>query len=397
MLDNLDQFPPEALQDLGLIHKYPLHIDVVNNETGFGLYVETPGFFYEVSESGPLFVADDDVGVESVHVDDYVSGMEPVYELGHWYKGAYLRIREIDDDGTPGEWHTMQMDVSGFTKNTNPPDALEDAGFNRFDSVTWLEGLEPDRDYQVQVWFDMDGDGNGVGNGRLDSQGRWERGVHVTAYSDGTVTEEPSDYYYWQEADVYSGIHNLNTDADAFNIDIDDDGVMDFFTPQDLIITLAEDSIVKDAQGGAGDDTIQGNSEKNRLEGNAGNDRLMGGAGNDVLYGHAGADFIKGDNGNDYIVGGLGGDRLDGSSGNDVFVFGPRDGNYEDVIIDFNDGADRLDLRRFTTLHSVNDLDLSLSGNGTDSYIDLTPHGGGTIILADFTNALYAEDVIFAA
>ena len=122
----------------------------------------------------------------------------------------------------------------------------------------------------------------------------------------------------------------------------------------------------------------------------------MGGDGNDILYGHAGADRISGDNGNDYIVGGSGDDTLTGGSGNDQFVFGPRDGNYEDVIIDFNDGADRLDLKRFTTLHSLDDLDLFLSEDGTDSTIDLTAHGGGAIVLADFTGTLSADDVLFA-
>ena len=45
---------------------------------------------------------------------------------------------------------------------------------------------------------------------------------------------------------------------------------------------------------------------------------------------------------------------------------------------------------------SVNDLDLSLSENGADSHIDLTAHGGGAIILADFTGPLSADDELIA-
>ena len=71
--------------------------------------------------------------------------------------------------------------------------------------------------------LDMDGDG------RFDSQGQYERGINRTYHADGTVTEEPGDWHYWQEPDVYSGIHNLNTDAEDFNVDIDSDGTMDFF------------------------------------------------------------------------------------------------------------------------------------------------------------------------
>ena len=162
-------------------------------------------------------------------------------------------------------------------------------------------------------------------------------------------------------------------------------------------LVIGPDTIIENAYGGAGADTILGNSANNRLYGGAGKDILMGYGGRDVLYGHAEFDFIKGDSGNDYISGGSGGDLLVGGSGNDVFVFGPQDGNYEDVIVDFNNGRDRIDLRRFTTLQSVNDLEHYLSPNGIDSYIDLTLHGGGIIILADFTDPLYPGDVIFVA
>ena len=160
-------------------------------------------------------------------------------------------------------------------------------------------------------------------------------------------------------------------------------------------LVIGPDTIIENAYGGLGDDTILGNSANNRLYGGAGNDILIGYGGKDVFYGHAGFDFIKGDSGNDYISGGTGGDLLVGGSGNDVFVFGPRDGNYEDVIIDFGNGYDRLDLRRFTTLHSVNDLDHFLLDNGVDSYIDLTAYGCDIIILADFTEPLHSDDVLF--
>lgn len=78
------------------------------------------------------------------------------------------------------------------------------------------------------MWFDMDE------NGRLDSQGRYERKMVVSYDDNGNEVVEPGDRYIWQEGDLYSGIHNINTDAEAFNIDIDADGAMDFFIAQDL-------------------------------------------------------------------------------------------------------------------------------------------------------------------
>lgn len=223
---DLQQIPPDALADLGLVHKYPLHIDVINNKTGFALYVETPAFFYEFSESGALFILSDDYRTADIHVDDYVPGLDPVYEYDDWYEGLHLRIREVDEEGNPGVWYTVQLAQSGFTKNTNPPGVLADAGLDRFDSVTWIAGLEPGKNYQVQMWFDQDG------NGQLNTRGRWERGEIHYVFNDGDPREdytELSDYYHWVEPDVYSGIHTLNTDAEDFNLDIDADGTMDYF------------------------------------------------------------------------------------------------------------------------------------------------------------------------
>ena len=161
-------------------------------------------------------------------------------------------------------------------------------------------------------------------------------------------------------------------------------------------LIIGPDTIIENAFGGSGDDTILGNAADNRLYGGAGDDILIGYGGRDKLYGFSGFDFIKGDTGNDYIRGGQGGDLLVGGSGNDVFVFGPQDGNFEDVIVDFNKGRDRLDLKRFPTLHSLDDLDYYASPNGVDNYLDLTAHGGGIIILADFTDPLYPADVVFS-
>ena len=60
---------------------------------------------------------------------------------------------------------------------------------------------------------------------------------------------------------------------------------------------------------------------------------------------------MLGSNNADVIVGGAGNDRLTGRDGNDLFIFrnedfgfsdGPAFGNYSDVIVDFEQGFDRL-------------------------------------------------------
>jgi serralysin len=61
-------------------------------------------------------------------------------------------------------------------------------------------------------------------------------------------------------------------------------------------------SLVENALGGAGADTLAGNQAANRLEGGAGNDLLAGRDGADLLVGGAGADTMEGGAGSDVFV-----------------------------------------------------------------------------------------------
>jgi len=75
-------------------------------------------------------------------------------------------------------------------------------------------------------------------------------------------------------------------------------------------MTIAAGTIIENAIGGSGSDTITGNSADNNLEGRGGNDSLFGGAGNDVYAFNAGF-------GNDTVV------DTDGTAGNqDIVRFG---------------------------------------------------------------------------
>jgi serralysin len=129
-------------------------------------------------------------------------------------------------------------------------------------------------------------------------------------------------------------------------------------------------SLIENAIGGSGDDTIAGNVAANRLAGGAGNDRLSGRDGNDILIGGCGDDYADGGNGNDAIRGGAGNDRLLGGGGDDLLFGGGgndrlrggcgddtltggqgRDifniGRGADTITDFHHGEDIIALQRF--------------------------------------------------
>ncbi len=89
-------------------------------------------------------------------------------------------------------------------------------------------------------------------------------------------------------------------------------------------------SLIENAVGGSGNDSLTGNDGVNLLR---------GGAGSDKLYGLGGADVLEG---------GAGGDTLSGGAGVDIFDFNSiKDSlaSARDIIQDFVRGVDRIDLR----------------------------------------------------
>ena len=163
-------------------------------------------------------------------------------------------------------------------------------------------------------------------------------------------------------------------------------------------MVIAHDTIIENAFAGYGDDWVFGNTANNRLYGGyAGDDLLFGNDGNDTLWGYSGNDLLRGDKGNDLLIGGSGADTLVGGLGDDRFYFGPDDGVYEDQIIDFGNGDNVIDLRQFDTIHSANDFGYYYYDESeVDTYLDLTEHGGGTILLVGFTDTLDVSDFVFS-
>lgn len=116
--------------------------------------------------------------------------------------------------------------------------------------------------------------------------------------------------------------------------------------------------------GGDNNDRLHGGAGDDTLNGEAGNDKLYGGSDNDLLIGESGKDLMFGGAGADTLEGGLGRDRLEGNAGADVFVFGTD--MQRDVIVDFEDGVDKLDFSG----HGFSDLsDLTFVQFGNDARI----------------------------
>ena len=81
-----------------------------------------------------------------------------------------------------------------------------------------------------------------------------------------------------------------------------------------------------------------------------------------------------------------------GGTGADTFSFAPGHGN--DTITGFTNGEDSIDLSDFATISDFSDLTITSDANGVT--IDLSAHGGGTILLQGFAIAdLDAADFMF--
>jgi len=132
--------------------------------------------------------------------------------------------------------------------------------------------------------------------------------------------------------------------------------------------------------GGDDVDVIYGGTGTDFIYGGNDTDWLFGGDDTDYLYGEANPDLMIGENGGDYIVAGAGndwiwGDSTDGLGGGgaDRFVF--NDGWGGDVIYDFEDGIDVIDL----------------SGSSATGFSDLAIGQ----ITGGFTWIAYGADVIY--
>ena len=117
------------------------------------------------------------------------------------------------------------------------------------------------------------------------------------------------------------------------------------FDPREAAVDLSGTGLSDDFVGTIFDDQMRGWAGDDRLVGKFGNDLLIGDVGNDDLQGRVGADSLTGGGGNDTLAGGGGDDVLTGGSGGDTFIFAKGGGH--DVITDFADGLDRIDLSSF--------------------------------------------------
>lgn len=189
-----------------------------------------------------------------------------------------------------------------------------------------------------------------------------------TVTAAGTEANNPSDQDAWFSASFEDRefleftLESRDTNSGfSFSGDLIDDAVV---TP----IEPGNDTI----DGGAGQDTIFGQSGDDSLSGGDGDDDVFGGSGEDNLDGGQGQDELFGGTGNDTLTGGAGDDSLFGGEGTDVLIAGPDNdqifgGLGSDMITVLGAGNHIIEGGEDPDGSDVDTLDL-LAGNGIDYF-----------------------------
>lgn len=165
--------------------------------------------------------------------------------------------------------------------------------------------------------------------------------------------------------------------------------------------------------GGDGDDTLSGGRTRippfENEEPEDGPDLLRGGDGNDGILGARGNDTLFGERGDDTLQGGFDADTLAGGDGDDLFIFGALQtfqlmaqglvdtglGGEADVVLDFRQGEDGIDLSAFNSysLRFVAAGDLAFEFIGTGAFSGEGPEvryevvGDRTVVQMDSVTA----------
>ncbi|MBO6503936.1 MAG: M10 family metallopeptidase C-terminal domain-containing protein [Kordiimonadaceae bacterium] len=131
-----------------------------------------------------------------------------------------------------------------------------------------------------------------------------------------------------------------------------------FFTNSDTVFIMP-DTVIENATGAEGDDTIVGNDADNVLLGNGGADTISGGAGADTLDG------------------GAGDDQLTGGAGEDIFTI-----EGDDVVSDFENGVDKIAFE--TGENNLNLIDITQVGDD----VRVQDSSGNSVLILNISASL---------
>lgn len=137
-------------------------------------------------------------------------------------------------------------------------------------------------------------------------------------------------------------------------------GLVDGGVGNDTFVISATGTTLRESVGG-GDDTVRSaiswtladNFEDLVLVGKK-NNRAVGNDQDNEITGNGGNNLLKGEGGADTIAGNRGSDKISGGEAADLFEFATGHGH--DVILDFENDLDKLDLSGWKAITGINDL-----------------------------------------
>lgn len=259
--------------------------------------------------------------------------MVAVHELGHALGLKHAHESSNGFAPMPVEWDSLEYTVMsyrsrvGAATTTGYTNAAFDypQGWMMFD-IAALQALYG-ADYTLRAgdtryaWDPATGETviDGIGQGRpgAGTVGDANR-VFLTIWDGGgTDTYDLSRYATGVKVDLAPGGASVLSAAQLAVLDVRDGTKAAGNVFNALLHQGNAASLIENAIGGAGADTLAGNIAANRLEGGAGSDRLEGREGADVLAGGAGADTL---------IGGPGGDLFVAADADDLVVELPGEG-----------------------------------------------------------------------
>ena len=275
-----------------------------------------------------------------------------LHEIGH-----SLGLEHPHENGMPVERDSMEFTVMSYRSYTGAPltgYVNESWGFAQslmqldIAAIQQLYGANftTNSGNTVYTWSPTTGEMsvNGVGQGAPGGNR-----IFMTVWDGGGVdTYDFSKYTTNLSVNLNPGDWTTTSTAQLAKLYYNGSQIADGNIANALLYKGDVRSLIENAKGGSGADSITGNQADNSLWGNAGNDQLYGNAGNDVLVGGAGADVLT------------------GGAGVDTFYFTATTDSSattgRDTITDFVSKTDKIDLKSI-------DANTKLSGDQAFSYI----------------------------
>ena len=366
-----------------------LHFDAVTHNLGFGLVdalaavrlaetwraaprTSSNAVEVKASLSRPVTIPDDDLIIQSVSIDEsvVVERVELTVSINHTHIGD-LGILLTSPSGT-SSWMLYKPGES-----VNSPYGANQNNIDFTFNTVLSMGEDSKGQWNLAVFDFEAGDIGTLTSWSLNLIGH-NNDQNDTYFYSHEYSESLSEDQSRAILSDSDGIDTLNASMLTTPISLDllpgNVSLID-----DSNLTIDRNTLIENAIGGDGADTIKGNYLGNVLWGMRGDDRIIGQGGDDIIYGGLGNDELIGNGGSNTLYGGEGDDNyfIMTSLGTDTFV---EDSNEGIDTINTGFSFSIANIENIENLYSLNDTEspLTLIGNELDNIFKSS--GGNCLI-----------------